>query len=378
MKSLYAEISVSLKDFELKDVKIELERGETLAILGHTGSGKSVLIEAIAGFYPCSGRVILNGRDLTRLPPEKRCAGIVYQDFVLFPRMSVYDNIAYGARKRVKRESEIREKILEVSEIMHIEHLLDRNPESLSGGEKQRVAIARALVAEPELLLMDEPFSALDPVTREELRELVRNAVRELGISVILATHDLDDVFSLADSVCILLRRGKESRVVQYGKLWDVFSRPKREVSEFCGINYFTGKVVDVCGEKCVVDIGAFKLCSFVNQENTGELKAGDRVAVCIAPENFRVTGVTENYGGCEENLIECEVLEVCRNSRLLWIKAKKDSCIIRCCVTPAFAPDFLSEFDLKRWNKRGDGKRNGKRKCKLAVKPENVFVYRL
>jgi len=362
--SLDVRLSVRLSDFELEGVRIRLEKGEYLALLGPTGSGKSVLLEAIAGFYPCSGKIILNGRDITKLPPERRKVGVVYQDFVLFPRMSVYDNIAYGLRRR---REDVRREVAEVAELMHIEHLLERKPATLSGGEKQRVAIARALVTKPELLLMDEPFSALDPVTREELRGLVRKVVRELDVTVIHATHDLDDVFSLADSVCVLMRNGKKSEIVQQGSVEEVFSYPVKEVAKLCGINYLIGyarkteklgnsEIERFGGELVEVELGSLRMIGKARKAFEGE------AAVCIRPELFRVLPYSHHsYDpyGCT-NSIECEVLEVCRSSRLVWIKARAGEVIFRCCVTPSLSVGWNGE------------------KLRLEVEPENVCVYPL
>jgi len=187
-------LRLKLRNFELKDISFEVERGEHFAIVGPTGSGKSLLLETIAGIYsPSSGRIIIDGTDVTATPPEKRGVGIVYQDCMLFPHMSVYDNIAYGLRmRRVDRES-IRERVKELSEMLGIEKLLDRKPATLSGGEKQRVAIARALAVKPKIMLLDEPFSALDAETRVRLRDSIFSILRKEGVAVVHVTHIEDD-----------------------------------------------------------------------------------------------------------------------------------------------------------------------------------------
>ena len=187
-------LKLKLRNFELRDISFEVERGEHFAIVGPTGSGKSLLLETIAGIYsPNSGRIIIDGTDVTATPPEKRGVGIVYQDCMLFPHMSVYDNIAYGLRmRRVDRES-IRERVRELSEMLGIEKLLDRRPSTLSGGEKQRVAIARALAVKPKIMLLDEPFSALDAETRVRLRDSIFRILRKEGVAVVHVTHIEDD-----------------------------------------------------------------------------------------------------------------------------------------------------------------------------------------
>ncbi len=187
-------LRLKLRNFELKDISFEVERGEHFAIVGPTGSGKSLLLETIAGIYsPSSGRIIIDGNDVTATPPERRGVGIVYQDCMLFPHMDVYDNIAYGLRmRRVDRES-IRKRVRELSKMLGIEKLLDRKPSTLSGGEKQRVAIARALAVKPKIMLLDEPFSALDAETRVRLRDSIFRILRKEGVAVVHVTHIEDD-----------------------------------------------------------------------------------------------------------------------------------------------------------------------------------------
>ncbi len=179
-----------LKDFSLKGVSFEVHENEHFAIIGPTGSGKSLLLETIAGVYtPDSGRITLMGKDITFTPPEKRGVGIVYQDCALFPHMSVYDNIAYGLRIRGKKN--VRDEVLKLAEMLEIEHLLNRKPSTLSGGEKQRVAIARALAVKPKLMLLDEPFSSLDAETRIRLRKEIFRVLK--NVTVLHVTHIEDD-----------------------------------------------------------------------------------------------------------------------------------------------------------------------------------------
>ena len=161
------DLHIDLGEFYLKGISLSLERGDYLVIIGPTGAGKTILLESIIGFWrPDRGRIYLEGRDITDEPPEKRRIGIVYQDYALLPNFSVFKNIAYGLKKRQKQG--VGEKVQAMAASLRIDHLLHRRPATLSGGEQQRVALARALIVEPRLLLMDEPFSALDPQTRRE------------------------------------------------------------------------------------------------------------------------------------------------------------------------------------------------------------------
>ncbi len=224
-------LCVDLGEFKLNGVSLKADRGDYIVIIGPTGSGKSIVLETVAGFYkPIRGKIRLEGRDITFLPIEKRNVSIVYQDHALFPHMSVFENIAYGLKKKERNSSIVREEVRKIAKILGISHLLHRKPDTLSGGEQQRVAIARALVVKPKLLLMDEPFSALDVKTRENLRKLVKKAVKKYDTTVLHVTHDFEDVFSLANEVAVM----KDGEIVQTGRPEEIFSRPLNDfVADF-------------------------------------------------------------------------------------------------------------------------------------------------
>jgi len=226
-------ISKDWKEFHLREVTFEVKGGEHFIILGPSGAGKTVLLEIIAGIIePDAGRVYLGGRDVTDLPPEKRGLAYVPQNYALFPNMSVYDNIAFGLKVRKVPKPEIERKVREISEVLRIEHLLNRKPRTLSGGEQQRVALARALVVEPPLILLDEPFANLDVQTRAKLLTEIKRWKRELGFTALHVTHSFEEAISLGDRVGVML----DGRLVQVGKVRDVFSRPvSEEVARFLG-----------------------------------------------------------------------------------------------------------------------------------------------
>ena len=239
-------LRVRLGDFELSEVNFEVGRGEYFVILGPTGAGKTVLLEAIAGLLPLKeGRIFINGREATRLPPERRKVGFVFQDYMLFPHLSVRDNIAFGLKGR--RREEARRRVEELAELLEIKHLLSRKPQTLSGGEKQKVALARALAPKPEILLLDEPLSALDPKTREGLaRELLR-IHKKLGLTTLHVTHDFEEALALGERVAVM----REGRIVQIGTPEEIFRRPASEfVAEFAlARNLFRGEVREEEGE---------------------------------------------------------------------------------------------------------------------------------
>jgi ABC-type sugar transport system ATPase subunit len=203
-------LTLSLGAFRLKKIDFALTRGETLVILGPNGAGKSVTLEAIAGFHrPESGRVLIGGRDVTALPPERRKVGFVVQNFGLFPHLTVTQNIAVARRHgsaviATKAGSPLSGDPAVLLDYFGIAPLAERAPAALSPGEKQRVALARALAAAPDLFLFDEPFSALDAETHEQLREELRSYLRALAIPAIFVSHDRGDAMTLADKIVVL------------------------------------------------------------------------------------------------------------------------------------------------------------------------------
>lgn len=198
--------SVDLGDFKLKDIDLEIGDGEIFGILGQTGAGKSVLLESLAGFYEDhEGSVYYGDRLLDCIPLQKRRIGFVYQDYALFPHMKVRDNIEFGLRMNRVGKEERRARTDEIMEKLNISHLDKRMPTTLSGGEQQRTALARALVLKPDILFMDEPFSALDPNTRKKMHELIRKIHEELRCTIVFVTHDYEDVAKLADRAAVIL-----------------------------------------------------------------------------------------------------------------------------------------------------------------------------
>ena len=199
------DLLVNLSGFALSIDKLDIYKKEYLVVLGPSGVGKTILLLALAGIVkPIKGSIRINGVDITNYPPEKRGIALVPQNYALFPHMSVYDNIAYGLRVRGTPEQEIRERVKEITERLGITHLLHRKPLTLSGGEQQRVALARALVIEPELLLLDEPLSALDPRLRINAIKLLKGLHRELGFTAIHVTHNLAEALSLATRIAYM------------------------------------------------------------------------------------------------------------------------------------------------------------------------------
>ncbi|QSZ67681.1 ATP-binding cassette domain-containing protein [Methanofollis aquaemaris] len=274
-------VSKDMGEFVLKDATLQVNDGEYLVIIGPTGAGKTILLETLAGIYPPdSGRMILDGRDITDAPPRERRISMVYQDYMLFPHLTVAENIGFGLKNQKVERSEIEEKVREAAQFLGIDHLLHRYPETLSGGEQQRAAIARAIVMEPALLLLDEPLSALDGRTREKLRRELRHLHDLYGITVIHVTHNFEEVFSLADRVAVI--RGGE--IVQVGEPHEVFRKPNCEfVANFVGVeNLFKGTCVRKDGISEVTVDG-------VRMISTASVDV-DEVCVSIRPEEILIS----------------------------------------------------------------------------------------
>ena len=239
----------------LCDVSFSVEEGEFVAILGPSGCGKTTLLNAVSGIsYPSEGRITLSGRDITTLPPEKRRFGVVFQGYALFPNLTVEKNIAYGlaswdARQRADR-------VRELLEMVGLADFCDRYPNQLSGGQQQRVALARALAPRPHILLLDEPFSALDASIRLQLAEELRRLQRQIGITSIMVTHDQQEAMSMADRIVVM----KDGRLAQTGTPADIYEAPAdRFVASFIGrmnflsFSFMEGREYGIRGEDIIV-----------------------------------------------------------------------------------------------------------------------------
>ena len=273
-------ISKNLGEFFLNDVTLDIEKGEYFVVLGPTGAGKTILLEAIAGIYsPDRGKIFMDGRDITNVPPRSRNISMVYQDYMLFPHLTVEKNISFGLKLKKITTKEIKKKIDGISRMLNVRHLFHRFPGTLSGGEKQRIAIARAVVTEPKALLLDEPLSALDAQTREGLRYELKKIHSVTGITIIHVTHNFEEVFSLGDSVAVM----NEGKIIQVGNPDDVFRRPNCEfIANFVGVeNLFKGRSTVNNGTSDIT-INGIKIVSTA-------CNSGDSV-VSIRPEDILVS----------------------------------------------------------------------------------------
>jgi len=217
----------------LEDVSVDVPSGSLTALLGPSGGGKSTLLRIIAGLErPDSGMVEIGGSDATRLPPQRRNVGFVFQHYAAFKHMSVYGNVAFGLEIRKRPKEEIRRKVNELLELVHLEQFAHRRPSQLSGGQRQRMALARALAVEPQVLLLDEPFGALDAQVRKELRKWLRRLHDEVHVTTVFVTHDQEEAMEVADSIVVIAG----GRIEQVGTPSELYERPANDfVMSFLG-----------------------------------------------------------------------------------------------------------------------------------------------
>ena len=271
------EIHKTLGKFAVRGVSLSIERGEYFVVLGPTGAGKTVLLECIAGLHKLdAGAIFINGQDVSALPPESRHVSYVPQDYVLFPHLSVFENIAFSLRLRRWSRTEIDQRVHSLAEMLGISHLLDRRPRTLSGGEQQRTAIARALAPHPTALLLDEPLSALDENTRVQIADELRTLPERFGTTVVHVCHNFDEALLLATRIGVM----HAGRLIQVGLPQDIFERPNsRFVAEFMRVrNIFpvAEAVASSDGVICTLAPG-FQLVSAVTSIPAGTLLASVR-----------------------------------------------------------------------------------------------------
>ena len=224
MSILIENISKRFENFHaLNHINLEIKNGSLVALLGPSGSGKSTLLRILAGLEnPDTGRIWLDGQDTTQLPLQKREIGFVFQNYALFPHLTVAENIAFGLEIRNIDILQKKQRVQELLQLMQLDHFIERYPSELSGGQKQRVALARALAVEPKVLLLDEPFAALDAKIRKQLRQWLRNLHQHISVTTVFVTHDQQEALEVADEIVIF----QKGRIEQTGHPKDVYDYP--------------------------------------------------------------------------------------------------------------------------------------------------------
>ena len=281
----------------VQDFNLKVERGEFVSFLGPSGCGKTTTLRMIAGFeLPTSGTITINGADMTRVPANKRKIGMVFQSYALFPNMTVADNIGFGLRVARRPKAEITPRVEEMLKLIHMPDKGKRYPAQLSGGQQQRVALARALALQPQLLLLDEPLSALDAKIRVSLRNEIRAIQRQTGVTTVYVTHDQEEAMSLSDRIVVM----SEGHMEQVGTPFEIYNFPKTQfVASFVGtLNQVQARVADAAAGTLDFDgqtITASKAIEAVNGEMISialrpEMIDADNSADAAAANRLRVT----------------------------------------------------------------------------------------
>jgi spermidine/putrescine ABC transporter ATP-binding subunit len=266
-------------------VDLVVEPGEFITLLGPSGSGKTTIMLMIAGFVaPTSGQILVDGVNIAGVPPEQRNIGMVFQNYALFPHMTVFDNIAFPLRMRRWPKADIAAAVRDALGIVRLAGFAERHPRQLSGGQQQRVALARALVYRPPVLLMDEPLGALDKKLREELQLEIKHIQSQLGLTVVYVTHDQGEALTMSDRIAVM----SEGRILQIGRPEALYQRPaSRFVADFLGeSNFLAGTIVDTEEHHDVVETAS--RLRFVVPHTDGA-RPGDRVECALRPERVAV-----------------------------------------------------------------------------------------
>lgn len=310
----------------IKNIDLEIKAGEFFSILGPSGCGKTTLLRILAGFIePDSGVVYLGDKDITNLPPNLRSTNTIFQKYALFPHLTVYENIAFPLRMKKMDPDYIDTEVKKMLKMIELEEHASKKPNQLSGGQQQRVSIARALVNKPEVLLLDEPLSALDAKLRQNLLIELDNIHEEVGITFIFITHDQQEALSISDRIAIM----NKGKVLQVGTPAEVYESPADMfVADFIGENNFIeGEVISIDSETCAT----------LKHERLGEIrfemdrkvKIGDHVKVSVRPEKIRLTRNLPKNLGKIHNVIKVYVDELIytgfQSKYFVWLNGEKD-----------------------------------------------------
>ena len=285
--------SVAVQDFNLV-----ADRGEFVSFLGPSGCGKTTTLRMIAGFeQPSAGSIQVDGLDITHRAPNQRNVGMVFQSYALFPNMTVADNVGFGLRVRKQSGARIKLRVAELLDLIHLPDKADRYPYQLSGGQQQRVALARALAIEPQVLLLDEPLSALDAKIRIILRKEIRAIQRQLGITTVYVTHDQEEALSLSDRVVVM----SEGRIEQIGAPADIYNFPATPfVASFVGtLNLLAVGVIDAAARRVSIEGQEIQTAKLV------DARSGETVTVAIRPESIELgeSGGSNHLSGIVEDV---------------------------------------------------------------------------
>jgi putative spermidine/putrescine transport system ATP-binding protein len=268
----------------VKGIDLTVGTGEIVSLLGPSGCGKTTTLRAIAGFArPEAGRILLHGRDVTAVPPNKRDIGMVFQGYALFPHLTVAENVAYGLKMRKLPRGEIATRVARALDLVKLSAFVDRRPKQLSGGQQQRVAIARALVIEPQVLLLDEPLSNLDAKLRHEMRVELRRLLKGTQVAAIFVTHDQEEAIVLSDRIVLM----NDGRIEQEGTPREMYDRPRSLfAASFLGqANFLRGRIRAIAGDLAEIEVGG----AVLRGQACGMLRLGAEAVLVVKCERLRV-----------------------------------------------------------------------------------------
>src|SRR5262245_62033942 len=274
----------------LDDATLSIRRGELMTLLGPSGCGKTTLLSLVAGFLVVDdGEIEIDGKRVNEIPTYKREIGLMFQNYALFPHMSIADNVGYGLRMRGIAKPDLKRRVAEALSLVRLTGVEDRRPHQLSGGQQQRVALARALVVSPKVLLLDEPFSALDRNLRASMQIEIKEIQRQLGVTTIFVTHDQSEALSMSDRIAVMF----EGCIRQVGSPDEIYRRPAdRFVASFVGdVNVLRGRLDRLDGQ-AIVTLGAARMS--VAREPLARVRSGDGVDLFVRPEQLRFANAGE------------------------------------------------------------------------------------
>jgi putative spermidine/putrescine transport system ATP-binding protein len=290
------------KTLVVKDLNLDIAKGEFITLLGPSGSGKTTTLLMLAGFEPAThGEIFLNGNPISRVPPHKRGIGMVFQNYALFPHMTVYENLAFPLQVRHMGKAEIEQRVKNVLEMVELPAFGYRRPSQLSGGQQQRIAVARALVFDPDLVLMDEPLGALDKQLREQMQYEIRHLHERLGITVVYVTHDQIEALTMSDRIAVF----NDGVVEQLSTPDELYERPQNSfVAQFIGENNKLRGVVQDMGSNgsCTVRLASGEV---VRASAVKVSKKGDRTLLSLRPERVKIDPIINGIANIVDGYIE-------------------------------------------------------------------------
>jgi putative spermidine/putrescine transport system ATP-binding protein len=312
----YLSISNVTKQFGdtvvVDNFNLDIEKGEFVSFLGPSGCGKTTTLRMVAGFeIPTSGKILLDGADITDKAPNQRNVGMIFQSYALFPNMTVAQNIGFGLTVRKESTATIKQRVDEMVSLINLEKHASKYPYQLSGGQQQRVSLARALANRPQVLLLDEPLSALDAKIRVSLRSEIRAIQKSLGITAIFVTHDQEEALSISDRIVVM----NVGVIEQVGTPFEIYNFPKtRFVANFVGsLNTADAEIVDPA--KGVLSMDGVK---FTAAEGTADRKKGDKVKIAIRPERFSFASEQK-----KANVVDCTIENITFLGAVVRIQVK-------------------------------------------------------